>query len=74
MSNLPHITGPELIRALQRLGFYVVRRKGSHNFLRHAEDPTRFAIVATHKAKNRRKWRFQHIDSSLHKMENQEIK
>lgn len=49
MSNLPHITGPELIRALQRLGFQVIRRKGSHNFLRHTEDLTRFAVVATHK-------------------------
>ncbi|QGP92543.1 HicA toxin of bacterial toxin-antitoxin [Neomoorella glycerini] len=48
MSNLPHITGPELIRALQRLGFYVARRKGSHNFLPHVEDPTRVAVVATH--------------------------
>ncbi|MDN5361216.1 MAG: hypothetical protein PWP70_263 [Moorella sp. (in: firmicutes)] len=49
MSNLPHITGPELIRALQHLGFHVIRRKGSHSFLRHTEDPTRVAIVATHK-------------------------
>ncbi|MCL4441150.1 MAG: type II toxin-antitoxin system HicA family toxin [Firmicutes bacterium] len=50
MSNLPQITGLELIRALQRMGFYVNRKKGSHHFLYHFEDHSRYAIVAVHKA------------------------
>lgn len=49
MSHLPQITGLELIRALQRIGFYVHRKKGSHRFLYHQEDHSRLAIVAVHK-------------------------
>jgi len=49
MSHLPQITGPELIRALQSSGFYIHRKKGSHRFLKHQEDPERFAVVAVHK-------------------------
>ncbi|RLG20724.1 hypothetical protein DRN74_04875, partial [Candidatus Micrarchaeota archaeon] len=30
MPKLPRITGDELVRALQREGFEVVRRRGSH--------------------------------------------
>lgn len=50
MSNLPQITGLELISALKRMGFYVHRKKGSHHFLYHYEDHSRYAIVAVHKA------------------------
>ncbi len=32
--SLPHISGSEAIRALQSLGFTVVRQKGSHVVLR----------------------------------------
>ena len=32
--SLPHISGAEAIRALQKLGFVVVRQKGSHVVLR----------------------------------------
>lgn len=49
MSRIPQITGLELIRALQRIGFYVHRKKGSHRFLYHREDRSRLAIVAVHK-------------------------
>lgn len=48
MSRLPRITGLDLIRALKRMGFYVCRKKGSHQFLRHSSDPERFAVVAVH--------------------------
>ncbi|MEI6747094.1 MAG: type II toxin-antitoxin system HicA family toxin [Methylococcaceae bacterium] len=34
MPNYPVISGAEAIRALQRLGFIVVRQKGSHVILR----------------------------------------
>lgn len=49
MSYLPQLTGAELINILQRMGFIVQRKKGSHRFLRHIEDTSRFAIVAVHK-------------------------
>ena len=32
--SLPHISGAEAIRALQKLGFVVARQKGSHIVLR----------------------------------------
>jgi predicted RNA binding protein YcfA (HicA-like mRNA interferase family) len=32
--SLPHISGAEAIRALERLGFVVARQKGSHVVLR----------------------------------------
>lgn len=32
--SLPHISGAETIRALQKLGFVIARQKGSHVILR----------------------------------------
>jgi len=49
MSHLPQVTGYELIRALQRSGFYVHRTRGSHRFLKHKDDSSRIAVVAIHK-------------------------
>ena len=37
MSGLPTLTGRELVTALQRLGFAVIRTKGSHLFLRQPD-------------------------------------
>ena len=37
MSELPAISGERLIKALKKLGFEVIRSKGSHHFLRHAD-------------------------------------
>jgi predicted RNA binding protein YcfA (HicA-like mRNA interferase family) len=34
LPELPHISGTEAIRALERLGFVVVRQRGSHVMLR----------------------------------------
>ena len=34
MPSLPRISGPEAIRALQRLGFEQVRQRGSHVVMR----------------------------------------
>ncbi|MBW4640972.1 MAG: type II toxin-antitoxin system HicA family toxin [Gloeocapsa sp. UFS-A4-WI-NPMV-4B04] len=38
MAKLPSITGEELIVALQKIGFYVVRQKGSHIRMKHEDN------------------------------------
>ena len=38
MAKLPSPTGKELIAALQKIGFYVVRQKGSHVRMKHADN------------------------------------
>ncbi len=42
----PKLTGKALIKKLKKLGFAVVRTKGSHNFLRH--DDGRVTVVPVH--------------------------
>ncbi len=37
MTRLPRLKGKELIRILEKLGFEVVRSRGSHFFLRHPD-------------------------------------
>lgn len=37
MVRLPRLTGKDVIAALERVGFQVVRVKGSHHFLRHPD-------------------------------------
>ena len=34
MPNLPHLSGAEIVKALQRLGFVVARQRGSHIVMR----------------------------------------
>ena len=34
MPKLPRVSGPEVVRALQRLGFAVARQRGSHIVMR----------------------------------------
>ncbi|MBN2059347.1 MAG: type II toxin-antitoxin system HicA family toxin [Deltaproteobacteria bacterium] len=46
MSNLPAITGSRLIKSLKKMGFEVVRKKGSHNFLQHPDG--RCTVVPVH--------------------------
>ena len=46
MSQSPRITGSELIAALTRAGFLVVRVRGSHHFLRHESGRT--TVVPVH--------------------------
>ncbi len=41
MSTFPSITGSQLIKALRKLGFEVIRTRGSHHFLRHPDGRTR---------------------------------
>jgi predicted RNA binding protein YcfA (HicA-like mRNA interferase family) len=42
----PVLSGKELLRALGRLGFEVVRVRGSHHFLRHPDG--RATVVPVH--------------------------
>ncbi|MBX3382230.1 MAG: type II toxin-antitoxin system HicA family toxin [Phycisphaeraceae bacterium] len=50
MSGLPVISGREAIKALARLGYEVVRQKGSHLRLRHPTDASRGPLtVPDHK-------------------------
>jgi predicted RNA binding protein YcfA (HicA-like mRNA interferase family) len=46
MSNVPAVTGQRLIKALRKMGFEVIRRKGSHNFLQHVDG--RCTVVPIH--------------------------
>jgi len=46
MTALPGVTGKNLIAALRRAGFEVVRVKGSHHFLRHGDGRT--TVVPVH--------------------------
>jgi predicted RNA binding protein YcfA (HicA-like mRNA interferase family) len=47
-SRLPRVSGKEVMTALQRAGFVMVRKDGSHRFYSHPDDPTRWATVAYH--------------------------
>jgi predicted RNA binding protein YcfA (HicA-like mRNA interferase family) len=46
VSKLPSITGKQLIAALKRVGFEVVRIRGSHHFLRNEDG--RKTVVPVH--------------------------
>lgn len=44
MPRLPRLTGAQLVRALQRLGWVVVVQRGSHVQLRHPERGGRVTV------------------------------
>ncbi len=44
--KLPVLTGDAVVRALKRVGFHVVRVRGSHHILRNAESAT--TVVPIH--------------------------
>jgi predicted RNA binding protein YcfA (HicA-like mRNA interferase family) len=46
MSRIRRVTGSDLIGALAKAGFAVIRAKGSHHFLRHEDGRT--TVVPTH--------------------------
>jgi predicted RNA binding protein YcfA (HicA-like mRNA interferase family) len=50
VTKLPHVSGARILRALERLGFYEVHRKGSHVMVVHRTDSGRVAIVFVHKS------------------------
>jgi predicted RNA binding protein YcfA (HicA-like mRNA interferase family) len=47
MSGFPAVSGMGLIKALRKLGFEVIRTKGSHHFLRHSDG--RCTVVPVHR-------------------------
>ena len=49
MTPLPAVRPEEVIRALERAGFFVERVKGSHHALKHPEKPHLHVTVAFHK-------------------------
>jgi predicted RNA binding protein YcfA (HicA-like mRNA interferase family) len=46
MSRSPRVTGSDLVRALEKAGFCVLRVRGSHHFLRHKDG--RSTVVPVH--------------------------
>lgn len=46
MAKLPSVTGKQLVAALSSLGFVVIRTRGSHKFLRHADG--RATVIPVH--------------------------
>jgi predicted RNA binding protein YcfA (HicA-like mRNA interferase family) len=50
LSTLPAVKGNRLIKALKKLGFDVVRTRGSHNFLKHPDG--RCTVVPLHTGEN----------------------
>jgi len=46
MPKLPHVSGVEAVRALQRLGFEMIRQKGSHIVMRRGSSG---CIVPSHR-------------------------
>lgn len=52
MSKLPVISGRKCVRALERAGFYLKRRTGSHLVLRR-DEPFAQVVVPDHKVLDR---------------------
>jgi len=50
MSKLPSVTGENVVRALTKAGFVVVRQRGSHVYLRDQEG--RATVVPVHKGES----------------------
>ncbi len=46
--RLPTLTGRQVVKALEKAGFAVIRVKGSHHFMRHGIDRTRQTVVPVH--------------------------
>jgi predicted RNA binding protein YcfA (HicA-like mRNA interferase family) len=46
--RLPALTARQVIRALERGGFFIERSSGSHRLLVHGTDPRRRVTVAYH--------------------------
>jgi len=50
MSRLPRLTGTEVVRALQKAGFEIIRQRGSHIYMRHVDG--RATVVPVHKGED----------------------
>jgi predicted RNA binding protein YcfA (HicA-like mRNA interferase family) len=51
MTRLPALTGRDVLRALLKAGFVVIRTSGSHHRLEDPSDPGRTATVPVHAGK-----------------------
>ena len=50
MSNIPQVSGQEVIKALGRIGFTVIRQKGSHiRLARNERNLKQVATIPNHK-------------------------
>ena len=49
MSNLPRVSGREVVKALARIGYEHDRQRGSHIILRQEQYPHRRIVVPDHK-------------------------
>ncbi len=56
MTRLPSLKAHEVVRALERGGFEVVRSSGSHHRLVHRDDPRRATTIPIHKRKDLPRW------------------
>ncbi|MBC7080591.1 MAG: type II toxin-antitoxin system HicA family toxin [Methanothrix sp.] len=54
MDKLPVVSGREVVRRLEKVGFVFVRRKGSHMILRREVPPKMTLSVPDHKELKRR--------------------
>jgi len=45
MPNLPHLSGKEIVRALERLGFKQARQRGSHVVMKKSADGVSIGCV-----------------------------
>ena len=52
MSRLPTVSGRQCVRALARIGFLIIRQRGSHIVLRR-DDPHAQLVVPNHKELDR---------------------
>ena len=51
MTRMPSVSGREVIAALERIGYAVVRQRGSHVRMRHPNDPSRQPVtIPLHRA------------------------
>lgn len=48
MNKLPSVSGSRLIKALEKIGWYVHRRSGGHAILRHPRYPDKLIVVPIH--------------------------
>ena len=48
MEKLPVVSGQDVVRRLEKVGFTLVRRKGSHMILRKKEPPVMTVTVPDH--------------------------
>jgi predicted RNA binding protein YcfA (HicA-like mRNA interferase family) len=46
MTRLPRLKGKEIVRILEKIGFRVLRTRGSHTFLKHPDG--RATVVPVH--------------------------